>query len=324
VPPPPVALYRTLLPADYYSLERARRHFRLGGPAHQLGGLINVGYSCYVNAVVQCLAYSPGFPQFCLSLPNVLYQDNADSAFFLDSLAHLFADLHSRRSVTPAWILTDSQILGDRFRGPLQQDAHEFLLALLDQCDTECANASPSAPPTMIGRFFAGEVIVKLSCAQCGFEVSTRNPYFDIGVPMREATDLAAALEAITKPQEVAVQGQCECCGATDCLTRASQYTAFPLILIVTLIRFDNQLRKIEDFFEFPKMLELGGGLAYELYAMVLHAGKLMRRGHFSAIVRDENDVWYRADDVCIFKMKEEAVMRSCPYFLFYKRVIQE
>jgi uncharacterized UBP type Zn finger protein len=273
---------------------------------------------------VQCLAYSPGFSQFCLNLPNVLYQDNSDSAFFLDSLGHIFCDLESKRSVTPSWLLTDSGLLGDVFKGPFQQDAHEFLLALLDICDTECANASPSSSPTMIGRFFAGEVMIHLKCSHCGFEVLNGTPYYDITVPVRESPDLTAALEKIISSQELLVQGQCECCGQIDCLSRSNRYTSFPLILIVTLMRFDNQLRKIEDFFEFPKKLNVGDGLDYELYGMVLHAGKFMRRGHFTAVVRDENDAWYRADDVCVFRVKEEAVMKACPYFLFYKRVIHE
>jgi ubiquitin C-terminal hydrolase len=54
---------------------------------------------------------------------------------------------------------------------------------------------------------------------------------------------------------------------------------------------------------------------------MVLHQGKLFSRGHFVACVMDETDTWYRVDDACVYPMKEDAVLASCPYVLFYKRI---
>jgi ubiquitin C-terminal hydrolase len=85
-------------------------------------------------------------------------------------------------------------------------------------------------------------------------------------------------------------------------------------------MRFDNALAKIEDFLSFPKTLAVQGQYEYELYALVLHNGRLISHGHFVAFVRDQQENWYRADDLCMYRMKEDAVFTSCPYVLFYKR----
>jgi uncharacterized UBP type Zn finger protein len=318
---PLTAIFRSHLPSNYFSRDRALAFFQTGGPSHQLGGLINIGYNCYVNAVLQALAYTPGFSHFCLHLPNVIYQRNSSAAFFLDSLGRIFSELNSRRSTSPTWILQDAGQLADRFRRPLQQDSHEFLLHLLDALDGECIAALPGGGDTMISQYFACELTVTLTCCSCGASSSRETKCHDIGVPMREFSDVEAAVRAITSAAAITVPGQCEYCGTRDQLVKANHFTSLPLILIVTLMRFDNALTKVEDFLSFPKTLVVQGRYEYELYALVLHNGRLISHGHFVALVRDQQENWYRADDVCVYRMKEDAVFTSCPYVLFYKRI---
>ena len=72
----------TYLPEDYFSYDKAVSFFRQGVTERPPGGLINVGYNCYMNSVIQCLAFTPGFQQFCLSLQNSMYEKNRDGALF--------------------------------------------------------------------------------------------------------------------------------------------------------------------------------------------------------------------------------------------------
>jgi ubiquitin carboxyl-terminal hydrolase 36/42 len=159
--------------------------FRSGGPSRQLGGLVNIGYNCYVNAVLQVLAYTPGFPEFCLNLPNVMYQHNSSSAFFLDSFGHVFAELGGRQSTCPTWILGDSALLGDQFRLPIQQDAHEYLLHLLDAFQRECTAAMPDSSDTMISHFFTCNLTITVHCTACGASTARHTTSNDLTIPMR-------------------------------------------------------------------------------------------------------------------------------------------
>ena len=294
----------------------------MGGPDHQLGGLVNIGYNCYINAVIQCLAYTPGFRQFCMNMPNVLYQANAESAFFLDSLAHIFSEIETSRSASPTWLLTDAGLIRETFRRPIQQDAHEYLLDLLNVLETECRRAmAKESGETIISHFFCGEMAINVECGKCGASVHQKSRYHDITIPISEYEDLATAIASITGHTEMVTASQCEQCGSEGEITKSCTSVKFPLVLIITLLRFDNACKKIEDFFPFPKTLTVGDGQEYALYAMILHDGRMISHGHFVAYVMDQNEIWYKADDVCCYRLKEEVVMSSCPYVLFYKRV---
>jgi ubiquitin carboxyl-terminal hydrolase 36/42 len=137
---------------------------------------------------------------------------------------------------------------------------------------------------------------------------------------MREFPTLEAAIETITSAAELPIPGQCGHCKGTGTLTKASNFTKLPLILIVTMMRFDSSLKKIEEFLQFPPNLIIHEQLEYSLYALIVHNGRLISHGHFVAYVRDSRGIWYRADDVCVYRVKEEIVFGLCPYVLFYKR----
>lgn len=359
------AIFRPKLFPNFFSYERALYFFEKGGPNHALGGLINIGCNCYVNVVIQCLAYTPGFPQFCNSLPNVMYQQNSDSAFFLDSFAHIFSEMESNKTLTPTWLLTDAHYIGDTFKQPIQQDAHEYLLAVLQIFQNECVrsvmppatpdqqadkseqndtkikvgnfkeafeaksgvNLSESIKPavfdTMIDHFFVGNITVQMKCHSCDCEIHRRTKFYDLTIPIREYSDLQTALSSITATSEHVITDECENCKKTSRITKTTSHTKYPLILIVTLLRFDNLCKKIEDFFEFQQTITVEE-IQYELYAMILHDGRLISHGHFVAFVMDQNNVWYKADDRCIYKIKEDQqVYTSCPYVLFYKQIVE-
>jgi ubiquitin C-terminal hydrolase len=254
-----------------------------------------------------------------------MYERNSESAFFLDSFAHVYSSMLEHKATCPEWFLHDSHLLSQRFRLPYQEDAHEFLIKLLsrfgDECET-CLN-SPDAPITIISHYFRWKITSDLTCEHCGFSNKQETELLDWTLPIKEIPHVAAAMEDLTCGEPIRLPNQCENCKNTDCVWKSTHVLTFPLILIVTLMRFNNELRKCEDYVKFPNIMAVGReAILYQLYGLILHEGKVINHGHFTAFVRDQNDAWYRADDLSVHKATVEAVMESRPYLLFYKRVI--
>jgi ubiquitin carboxyl-terminal hydrolase 36/42 len=318
--------YGDALSDAYFTRVKCTSYFDIGAPIRQLGGLINIGYNCYMNSVIQCLAYTPGFANFCQSLPNVMYQRNSMGPFFLDSFAHIFRQMETNKSACPDWFIQDAGILSERYRRPLQQDSHEFFLNLLSRFNQECLTAMDvgfAPPETPISHFFTWRTSSQIHCERCSETFQKDVELIDLTIPLgNQIPDLASGIADLTSEEPTRISVQCEHCGAAGGCIKSSDTVRFPLILVATLMRFDNQLRKIDDFVEYPEVIDVHGKHRYQLYAMILHEGRVINHGHFFAYVRDQNDVWYKADDVCVYRVKPAVVMHAAPYVLFYKMIM--
>jgi ubiquitin carboxyl-terminal hydrolase 36/42 len=313
------------LPQTFFDTDRIREIFRRGGPVRQIGGLINARNNCYMNSVLQCLAYTPGLASFCMNMPNAMYLSNAKDAFFMDSFAHLFDEMQTNRCACPEWFLNDSFLLNGRFCGPIQQDAHEYLIALLDRFDQECLVSMRSQcgrVDTLISHYFTWKMSSETLCGHCRRLAVASYQTNDLTFPIRGYKNLQEAFDKFATEEPFSVMSECEHCGSKK-QTTANIIDSCPLIMTITLLRFDNQLRKIDDFFEFPEILPVKNmKTRYQLYALIVHEGRVVSHGHFFAYIRDEKGNWYKADDLCVFRAKKEAVMESRPYVLFYKRLL--
>ena len=81
---------------------------------------------------------------------------------------------------------------------------------------------------------------------------------------------------------------------------------------------------------DYPEILDLSpftskptGDMKYRLYALVLHLGRSMGSGHYVAVVRIADDLWYRCDDEEVTQVSKEQAMgyQTEAYLLFYERI---
>lgn len=316
--------FDSFLPEDFFSYEYAIYFYKKGPTFNAPTGLINVGYNCYMNAVIQCLAFTPGFANFCLSIPNAMYQANKEGAFFLDSFAHLFSLMDKNKSICSDWLITDSHYIREIYQPPFQQDAHEFLLNILDKFNQECKKAlncnDLNSCPTFISRMFFGKISTSMMCKKCKNSNRYTSTFSDISIPIRKYESVEEALNEMYTSIPYKADGKCENCSKGNCLFVSKEIVQFPPILILTLMRFDNQCKKIDDFLEYQKYITIGENKAkYQLYAMIIHEGRMINHGHFISYVMNAQGIWYKTNDTCVFKIKEEKVFEQIPYVLFYK-----
>uniref|UniRef100_A0A0G4FV88 Ubiquitin carboxyl-terminal hydrolase n=1 Tax=Chromera velia CCMP2878 TaxID=1169474 RepID=A0A0G4FV88_9ALVE len=93
-------------------------------------GLINLGNSCYLNSVLQALYHCPPARQ-------QIIQHQHDGNTLLSAMGDLFAQLESRKkkqgSLAPRKFFSKLKADNEMFNSGAQQDAHEFLLFLLNE-----------------------------------------------------------------------------------------------------------------------------------------------------------------------------------------------
>ena len=126
-------------------------------------GLMNLGNTCYLNCVVQCLLVSNYYSN---------YLSMSSGSALTSTLAHLLLDLyHSNQCIYELKSVLSS---GDAlFQGSFQQDAHEALLKLLNllELDTR-TNLFQSLPLTpvftsIIKDTFYGTLKHSYTCSEC-------------------------------------------------------------------------------------------------------------------------------------------------------------
>ena len=121
--------------------------WRTNGHAVTPKGFMNLGNTCFLNATLQCLAYLPTFSQCLTSLPGSINgQKMSHGQRMTTMLSNLFRQVHGVKgahaggdAISPRGIVKAVPSLGSsgsrtgyKFRPGRQEDAHEFLVHLLD------------------------------------------------------------------------------------------------------------------------------------------------------------------------------------------------
>lgn len=122
-------------------------------------GLRNMGNTCYLNSVLQCLAYAPPFANYCVSSDRHSNSCRAAGYCVLCSLEKLLLKMiDSRDKVLEPEIAAFVQKLSPTFRYMEQQDAHELLLQLCDAAHKCILKMHPDVPPSLKNTTFVQQI----------------------------------------------------------------------------------------------------------------------------------------------------------------------
>ncbi|KAK6343698.1 ubiquitin-specific protease doa4 [Orbilia blumenaviensis] len=185
-------------------------------------GLKNLGNTCYMNSIIQCMSGTVPLARYFLSgfYKGHLNRENrlGSRGIFAEAFANLNRNLweETYAFVSPVTIKDISGRLNSQFRGKDQQDAQEYLEFFLDYLH-EDLNANAGKPRlreltdeeektreklpvqlashyeweryvhtnlSMIVKWFQGQFRSRLKCLKCGHTSTTYSPFMYLSLPI--------------------------------------------------------------------------------------------------------------------------------------------
>jgi Ubiquitin carboxyl-terminal hydrolase len=331
-------------------------------------GFLNVGNSCYANAALQCLLStalataltnpkSAAIFRRYSSNPNILAQgsgsvdSNEDvvkekrrsyDRRMLENCRWLTRELRSianeynaphtswftRPVVNPGKITRHPDRLSPCLRPYQQEDAHEFLRALLSTLVLNGQNRRLSS-------LFDGLLESAVTCLSCHRPSLTRDRYMDLSLDIcgTHVNSLDDALEEFTKTETLSGENKvfCQKCCQKRTATKGLRLATAPSILVCHLKRFAfdsyGRLVRLDKKVQIPLILEIGSYMSclnkstpppYELVAVLVHQGQSCDSGHYLAYVKNNNQ-WYKCNDSEVEPVSVTKVLEQQAYMLLYE-----
>ncbi|XP_027569317.2 ubiquitin carboxyl-terminal hydrolase 42-like isoform X1 [Pipra filicauda] len=299
-------------------------------------GLRNVGNTCFLNAVLQCLTYTPPLANYLLSREHSQACRQQGFCMMCIMEAHVNKVLHSVSAILPLAVLRAFRFIGEHFQLGREEDAHDFLCCTVNAMQRACLGASndldiSSQSTTIVHQIFGGFLRSRVICFSCKAISDSYEAFLDVPLDIKAASSLTAALEDFVTPEHLDGENcfQCSKCEKNVAATKRFTVHCAPKVLTVCLKRFDCfTAGKISKVVEYPEYLDLrpymsqadGEPLLYSLYAVLVHSGVSCHGGHYFCYTKASNGLWYRMDDESVQLRSIDTVLRQQAYLLFYAR----
>ncbi|CAF4956964.1 unnamed protein product [Pieris macdunnoughi] len=245
--------------------------------ASGLNGLRNIGNTCFMNSVFQCLSNTRPLLEY-VSDDKYTADINTTLSCMKGALIKAFASVIKElwRSgerdtvVNTTSLKSQVQRFAPRFMGYSQQDAQEFLRYLLEglhedvnrvtikpkpiltEIDDSLSDAAKAAEAwnrylrmedSRVGDIFVGQLKSTLRCTYCKHDSVTFDPFWDLSLPIPSRTGnlkLQQCLQHFVKEEELDGDEKptCSKCGVRRKCLKWFTVQKFPQVLVLHLKRF--------------------------------------------------------------------------------------
>ncbi|KAF9680661.1 hypothetical protein SADUNF_Sadunf06G0144700 [Salix dunnii] len=255
-------------------------------------GLENLGNTCFLNSVVQCLTYTEPLAAY---LQSGKHQNSCHVAGFCALCAiqkHVSRALQSSgRSLVPKDLVSNLRCISRNFRNARQEDAHEYMVNLLESMHKCCIpsgvpSESPAAYETsLVHKIFGGSLRSQVECQQCSYCSNKFDPFLDLSLEIARADTLPALLQNFTAAEMLdggEKHYQCQRCEQKVRAKKRLTVHKAPHVLTIHLKRFHayDPGRKVDRKVIFDRSLDMkpfisGSYVSMRTTAVNYHSSRL-------------------------------------------------
>lgn len=317
-------------------------------------GLANLGNTCYLNSVLQML--------FTLKYFTEELEYSYDNVPLINSLCILFDAMEtSDTNLAPASLKKNLDIFMPNFKDKIEQDAHEFLMELVDVLHKNCNDKTPINIlnqdaskmykdyvialknafhfKTYISESMYSGLTKKLVCRDCQAVSYNFESHLSIDLYLQNKNDtLDTCLNRYFETDYVYIE--CENCGAKDRNVEHSvepSLNKLPRFLFIMLKRFaflngkpskNNNCVKIPEELEMNKYYSTLNGVStvFTLKSVICHHGTDIDTGHYVTLSKN-NSNWDLFNDTKVSHgicNDISEIDSSLPYILAYEMKISQ
>ncbi|GLJ21663.1 hypothetical protein SUGI_0403510 [Cryptomeria japonica] len=301
-------------------------------------GLANLGNTCFLNSVLQCLTYTEPLAAYLQSGRHKIACRASGFCAMCAIQNHVMNALSSSGKIlSPSHLVKHLPCISRSFRISRQEDAHEYMVMLMEsmhRCSlpSGIVSESPSAyEKSLVHKIFGGRLRSQVKCRQCSHCSNTYEPFLDLSLEISQSDSLLKMLSNFTAVEQL--EGgekiyECERCKVKVQAVKQFTVDKVPHVLAIHLKRFDSMGGKINKKVEFGRTLNMKpfvsgqqeGSFNYTLYGVLVHAGRSTYSGHYYCFIRTSTGNWHALDDNRVYKVNEQVVLEQKAYMLFYVR----